>query len=460
MRALERDPGERHASAEELGVEVGGGRGRSLGHPTGSTPRRSTSPRPGRSAPRPTAPTQPGTDSVLPATIAELPQAPPTDPPGGVRPQSSPPAPEGRPRRRLGLVAAVVAALALGRWARGAARGRRRRGPGPQAERADPGGATPADRASPDWEAAARHAERPPADAGHGAGRHRLDRRRPARRRPWTRGEQGGRGPRHDAQLLWQTGPPLPVPLHHAMAVSYKDELVVLGGWIPKGSNLTPATSKRVFALRGERWVELPPHEPPATRRRRPPSSTGPDRRRRRPVRRPPRRPTEVFDGKRWSDGAAMPTPREHSPRRRDGRYVYAVGGRRPRRTRTSPPSSATTRPRTAGRSCRTCRPPAAASAPRSPRPAVRGRRRDADERARAPSRRTTSARTAGRRARRCARPRHGMAVVAAGGRLYALGGALKPGHTNSTATGEALILRISRCRPPRSTPTAPRPPS
>src|SRR4029079_9228181 len=38
---------------------------------------------------------------------------------------------------------------------------------------------------------------------------------------------------------------------------------------------------------------------------------------------------TEVFDGRRWTDAAELPTPREHLGAASDGRYVYAVGGRR-----------------------------------------------------------------------------------------------------------------------------------
>ena len=33
----------------------------------------------------------------------------------------------------------------------------------------------------------------------------------------------------------WKAGPDLPVRLHHEMAVTYKDELVVIGGWITEG---------------------------------------------------------------------------------------------------------------------------------------------------------------------------------------------------------------------------------
>jgi N-acetylneuraminic acid mutarotase len=39
-------------------------------------------------------------------------------------------------------------------------------------------------------------------------------------------------------------------------------------------------------------------------------------------------RQTEVFDGKRWTDVADIPTPREHLAAASDGRYLYAVGGR------------------------------------------------------------------------------------------------------------------------------------
>jgi non-specific serine/threonine protein kinase len=36
---------------------------------------------------------------------------------------------------------------------------------------------------------------------------------------------------------------------------------------------------------------------------------------------------------------------------------------------------------------------------------------------------------------------RHGMTVVAVGETIYALGGALEPGHANSTKTAEALTV-------------------
>ena len=47
----------------------------------------------------------------------------------------------------------------------------------------------------------------------------------------------------------WKTGPGLPLPLHHVTAVTYKGDPVVIGGWVPNGSDLTAETSDRVFAL-------------------------------------------------------------------------------------------------------------------------------------------------------------------------------------------------------------------
>ena len=39
--------------------------------------------------------------------------------------------------------------------------------------------------------------------------------------------------------------------------------------------------------------------------------------------------PTEVFDGTSWHDAAGIPVPGDHLAAASDGRYLYAVGGRR-----------------------------------------------------------------------------------------------------------------------------------
>lgn len=127
----------------------------------------------------------------------------------------------------------------------------------------------------------------------------------------------------------WQSAPELPIALHDAMAVTYGGNMVVLGGWRSDGDEVTAAASDRVLALRGNRWVDLPP------------------------LRRPRVggaaavvdgtivvaggysddgliRETEIYDRneRAWRDGPDLPTPRRDLAAASDGRYVYAVGGR------------------------------------------------------------------------------------------------------------------------------------
>jgi Kelch motif len=126
----------------------------------------------------------------------------------------------------------------------------------------------------------------------------------------------------------WKFGPDLPIPLHHAMAVNYGDQLVVLGGWTPRGGQLLGAASDRVFVLSGSSWAELP-------RLNRPRAAGaaavvggkivvvgGQADKKLVPT-------TEVFDGSAWRDAAEIPTPREHLAGAAYGSYLYAVGGRR-----------------------------------------------------------------------------------------------------------------------------------
>lgn len=121
----------------------------------------------------------------------------------------------------------------------------------------------------------------------------------------------------------WQAQAPLPVPLHHAAAATYRGEVVVLGG---TSSDLAQASTK-VFALRGGKWVELPNL---AHARAAPAAAVvgdklvvvgGQNAKQLVPQ-------TEVFDGNSWHDAANMPTPREHLAAVSDGTYVYTVGGR------------------------------------------------------------------------------------------------------------------------------------
>ena len=124
----------------------------------------------------------------------------------------------------------------------------------------------------------------------------------------------------------WTPGPELPRPLHHAAAVNWRGDAVLIGGFVP-GAELTSGQSDRVYVMRGGSWEELPPLNHP--RAAAAAAVVGnkivvvggqADQKL--------VRQTEVFDGRRWTDAADIPTPREHLAAASDGRYLYALGGR------------------------------------------------------------------------------------------------------------------------------------
>ena len=130
----------------------------------------------------------------------------------------------------------------------------------------------------------------------------------------------------HPVSNRWSAGPPLPVAVHHAMAVwTSKLGLVVMGGF---ERSLSGRATDAVFALQSGRWVTLP-----HLRRTRGAGAaviwgeriivlggiSGGNH----------IAPVEIFDGTTWRDGAPMPTPRDHLAAATDIRFVYAAGGRR-----------------------------------------------------------------------------------------------------------------------------------
>ncbi len=121
----------------------------------------------------------------------------------------------------------------------------------------------------------------------------------------------------------WETKPPLPIPLHHATAATYRGEMVVIGG---ASDNLADA-SNRVFAFRDGKWAELPPLQHARAAAAAAVAGDklvvvgGQDDKKL-------VAPTEVFDGKSWTQAADLPTPREHLAAVSDGVYVYTLGGR------------------------------------------------------------------------------------------------------------------------------------
>ena len=234
---------------------------------------------------------------------------------------------------------------------------------------------------------------------------------------------------------VWQPQPPLPIPLHHATAATYRGEVVVIGG---ATENLAEASNK-VFAFRDGKWVELP-----ALQHARAAAAAavvgdklvvvgGQDDKQL-------VAPTEVFDGQSWTQAADMPTPREHLAAVSDGVYVYTVGGRISVLRRELGGLRAV-RPgvRELGRSWRTCRLRAGATAPRSSMagswPSAARNRRACWPRSRC----TTSPAGSGRTLAPIDTPRHGQAVAAVGSTVYCIGGADRPSHEGPVATVEAL---------------------
>ncbi|WP_319453757.1 MULTISPECIES: protein kinase domain-containing protein [unclassified Mycobacterium] len=124
----------------------------------------------------------------------------------------------------------------------------------------------------------------------------------------------------------WKAGEHLPVPVQHAMSVTWKGTPVVLGGWRTEGANSKVATD-RVWRVVNGHWAELPPLRQPraaaaaAVVDDRIIVTGGVD------ASGELLNDTEIFDGTSWKPGAAMPTARQLLGATSDGKLVYAVGG-------------------------------------------------------------------------------------------------------------------------------------
>ncbi len=124
----------------------------------------------------------------------------------------------------------------------------------------------------------------------------------------------------------WKGGEDLPVPVQHAMAVTWQDTPVVLGGWRTEGANAKVATDK-VWRVVNSRWVELAPLlEPRAAAAAAVVGDriivTGGVNAAGELL-----NSTEVFDGSSWKAVAPLPTPRQMLGAASDGKLVYALGG-------------------------------------------------------------------------------------------------------------------------------------
>ena len=123
----------------------------------------------------------------------------------------------------------------------------------------------------------------------------------------------------------WKGGDDLPVPVQHAMAVTWQGNPVVLGGWQTAGPNKV-ATDK-VWRVVNSRWVELPHMLQPRAAAAAAVVGDqiivtgGVD------ANGALLNTTEVFDGTSWTLGAPIPTPRQMLAAASDGKLIYAVGG-------------------------------------------------------------------------------------------------------------------------------------
>lgn len=140
-------------------------------------------------------------------------------------------------------------------------------------------------------------------------------------------GSVSGRHEGYDPAIdSWKGGDDLPVPVQHAMSVTWQGTPVVLGGWRAEGANTQIATDK-VWRVVNSRWVELPPLLQPRAAgaaavvggRLVVTGGVGANGRL--------LNTTEVFDGNTWKLGAEMPTPRQMLGAASDDKVVYAVGG-------------------------------------------------------------------------------------------------------------------------------------
>jgi serine/threonine protein kinase/N-acetylneuraminic acid mutarotase len=124
----------------------------------------------------------------------------------------------------------------------------------------------------------------------------------------------------------WKGGDELPVPVQHAMAVTWSGTPVVLGGWRTDGADTTVATDK-VWRVVNSKWVELPPLLQPRAAaaaavvgdRIIVTGGVGADGQL--------LNTTEIFDGAAWTAGAPLPTPRQLMGVAADDKAVYTVGG-------------------------------------------------------------------------------------------------------------------------------------
>ncbi|MFZ0832813.1 MAG: kelch repeat-containing protein [Mycobacterium sp.] len=136
-------------------------------------------------------------------------------------------------------------------------------------------------------------------------------------------GAVSGRHEGYDPAIdSWKGGDDLPVPVQHAMSVTWQGNPIVLGGW-----RADKSASDQVWRVVNGRWVELPRMLQPraaaaaAVVGDRIIVSGGVG------ANGALLNTTEIFDGNSWTLGAPIPTPRQMLAAVSDAKLVYAVGG-------------------------------------------------------------------------------------------------------------------------------------
>jgi non-specific serine/threonine protein kinase len=243
----------------------------------------------------------------------------------------------------------------------------------------------------------------------------------------------------------WSPGPPLPVPLHHAMMVSYQNTVWVIGGFEPQGSQVSGVASARVLYLDQpqNQWIDGPElHHARAAGAaavvgdkivvvggRTAGNSAAPVT------------PTEVFDGTSWHDAASIPIPGDHLAAASDGTYLYAVGGREITAT-----TDTAALQRFDPNADRWTQLPAMPSKVSDSGVAIVGGRLivvggESTGTVFNTVRAYDPATSAWSNLPNLAAARHGLAVAAIGDTLYAIDGAAQPGHNASTSTVQILTF-------------------
>ena len=243
----------------------------------------------------------------------------------------------------------------------------------------------------------------------------------------------------------WSLGPALPVPLHHAMMVSYQNTVWVIGGFEPQGSQVSGVASARVLHLNQAQsaWIDGPElHHARAAGAaavvgdkivvvggRTAGNSAAPVT------------PTEVFDGTSWHDAAGIPIPGDHLAAASDGTYLYAVGGRKLEVT-----ANTAAVQRFDPNADRWTQLPAVPSAVSDCGVAVVGGRLivvggESTGTVFGTVRAYDLTTSAWSKLPNLAVPRHGLAVAAIGNTLYAIDGAAETGHNASTRTIQILTF-------------------